>query len=153
VSRKGETYNFETLVIEPLVQALEDFLFLCTAALSERTFLADYNARYSVREDFELFEQAGLRADPTRKHYILDALNVEQQARAARLDSEKEKSKRHGLINGNLDQLGAVALPQQPEIGRQVEERLGPIGASKGHMAVTFTSLKELPLYKIIGQL
>ena len=37
--------------------------------------MLDYNAKFSIREDFELFEQSeAVTVDPTRKHYILDAL-------------------------------------------------------------------------------
>jgi len=54
---------------------LEDFLAIYTTVLQERTFLLDYNAKFSIREDFELFEQSeAVTVDPTRKHYILDAL-------------------------------------------------------------------------------
>ena len=93
-----------------LSQGLEEFLVICTAALSERTFVGDYNARFSVREDFGLFEQAGLSADPTRKHYILDALNTEQQARS-REDRVKTKSGRGREQNGQFEEMGAGALP------------------------------------------
>jgi hypothetical protein len=82
-----------------LPQALEDFLVICTAVLSERTFVTDYHARFSVRDDFDLFEQVGLRADPTRKHYILDALNTgqqQQQAEGERVKNGVEKCEPRG---------------------------------------------------------
>jgi hypothetical protein len=90
-------------------QALEEFLMMCSGALSEKTFIGDYNARFSVRDDFGLFEQAGLSVDPTRKHYILDALNVEEQARAGQAEVKNEEDK---SLNGHLDQFGAAALPE-----------------------------------------
>jgi len=54
--------------------ALEDFLSIFTNILQERHFLLDYNSKYPIPEDFELFEQAGCCIDGTRRYYILDAL-------------------------------------------------------------------------------
>ena len=69
--------------------------------------MADYNARFSVREDFELFEQAGLKADSTRKHYILDALNEEQLTR--NMLHAKEEG---GTEKGGGEGRGAAAMQE-----------------------------------------
>jgi len=61
-----------------MVQVVEEFLTVFTSILSERTFLLDYDHLYPLRQEFLLFEEAGAEIDPTRKHYILDALNPTQ---------------------------------------------------------------------------
>ncbi len=67
--------------------------------------MTDYHARFSVRDDFDLFEQVGLRADPTRKHYILDALNTGQQ--------QQQQAKGERVKNGieKCEPRGAAAVP------------------------------------------
>ncbi len=68
--------------------------------------MTDYHARFSVRDDFDLFEQVGLRADPTRKHYILDALNTGQQ-------QQQQQDKGERVKNGieKCEPRGAAAVP------------------------------------------
>jgi len=52
----------------------EDLLQMMTTALSDKTFLVDYNNKHPIREDLEMMNQAGADIDTTRKHYILDGL-------------------------------------------------------------------------------
>jgi len=74
------------------VDVLEHFLSLFTTILQERTFLVDYNTKHNLGDDFLVFEQAGLSVDPTRKHYILDALCESTQGSSFNiLQPEKEK--------------------------------------------------------------
>jgi hypothetical protein len=76
--------------------------------------VTDYHARFSVRDDFDLFEQVGLRADPTRKHYILDALNTGQQ------QQQQQQAKGERVKNGieKCEPRGAAAVPM-PVSSRQ----------------------------------
>jgi len=57
--------------VDPLA---ENYLHIMTTALSERSFLVDYDKRFPLQEDFEMFNQAGANIDNTRKHYILDGI-------------------------------------------------------------------------------
>ena len=76
------------------VELLEDFFSIFTTILQERTFLLDYNARYPIRDDFEIFEQSGILVDPTRKHYILDALCESVQGSVFSIVQKGEKEKK-----------------------------------------------------------
>jgi len=55
-------------------QVLEQCLCIFTTILQERTFLIDYNKKFPISDDFDMFSQLGICVDPTRKLYILDAL-------------------------------------------------------------------------------
>ncbi len=72
--------------------------------------MTDYHARFSVRDDFDLFEQVGLRADPTRKHYILDALNTGQQQQQ---QQQQQQAKGERVKNGieKCEPRGSAAVP------------------------------------------
>jgi len=77
--------------------ALEDFLAIFTNILQERTFLLDYNSKYPISDDFELFEQAGCSVDPTRRYYILDALcsDTKQESNFNTLMSDRSNESSH----------------------------------------------------------
>ena len=104
-------------------EVLEDFFAIFTTVLQERTFLLDYNARFSIREDFEIFEQSAVLVDPTRKHYILDALceSTETSEFLNSLKGEKEKCSSDDLN-------GAAAAPLEPPAGA--------VGASRSSVQV-----------------
>lgn len=105
ISRHRSILAFRTIVefncLNPVMsethcdkdEALEGFFSIFTTILQERTFLLDYNSRYSLQDDFDVFEQSGLNVDPTRKHYILDALCESSQGSVFSnvLAGEKEK--------------------------------------------------------------
>ena len=80
---------------------METFFSIFTNMLQERTFLLDYNARYTISDEFDLFEQSGLAVDPTRKHYVLDALCETSQkmsfAETNMQRGEKEKGNATGV--------------------------------------------------------
>lgn len=57
--------------VDPLA---ENYLHIMTTALSERSFLVDYDKKFPLKEDFDMFSQAGANIDNTRKHYILDGI-------------------------------------------------------------------------------
>ena len=95
------------------VEALEGYLSLFTTILQERTFLLDYNSRYSLQDDFDVFEQSGEVVDPTRKHYILDALCESSQGSIFSRIQFGEKEKKSDPIPAVLavgETSGATAL-------------------------------------------
>ena len=105
ISRHRSILAFRTIVefncLNPVMsethcdkdEALEGYFSIFTTILQERTFLLDYNSRYSLQDDFDVFEQSGLNVDQTRKHYILDALCESSQGSVFSnvLAGEKEK--------------------------------------------------------------
>ena len=67
-----------------IVSVLEDFLGIFTNVLQEASFLMDYNTKFPIVNDFEIFEQmGGCSIDPTRKHYILNALCCDTKQESA----------------------------------------------------------------------
>ena len=50
-----------------IILIVEEYLAIFTNILQERSFLLDYNTRYSIVEDLEMFEQIdNSYVDPTR---------------------------------------------------------------------------------------
>lgn len=50
-----------------IIIIVEEYLAMFTNILQERSFLLDYNTRYSIVEDLEMLEQVdGSYIDPTR---------------------------------------------------------------------------------------
>jgi len=100
-------------------EAFERFLAIFTTILQERTFLLDYNSKFSVSDDFDFFTQTGIYIDPTRKMYILDALCAESRQEsifssvAAGVSSAGEKEKQSVPVK----QLNSVSPSTSPPLG------------------------------------
>ena len=103
----------------PAAERLESFFTVMSSFMSEISFLTDYNELFSIRAEFELFENEDIVVDSVRKAYILDMFNSTQSSSfMASNDIQKpEVAPTSSLASGSqhdLEMLGACASVPRP---------------------------------------